>query len=364
MIKGLQFIKSARPGKPVRWFVYAWKGGPRIMTAEGPRKPALTPEALQAYQEARAPKPASSIAGLILSYRKSDEWKRLADTTRRNWGPVLDKIEAKWGATPLSIWSDPRMVVKVIEWRDTASATPRAADYRVGVLRSLLEWARLRGKVTVNVAAKIPQLYDGGDRAEIIWTDEDRKAFAKLANKSVTDALELACLTGLRLADLAGLTWDEVGDKAIIRTALKASRRKRRKAVVPITPLLHAHLRKLRSRKRLKGVETVLVTTAGRSWSADGLGKRVGEARTKAGIKHEDGRAKHLHDCRGTFATVLILAGLTDDEAADVLAWSPERVGNIRKVYVDRARVIVDLADRIAARQNKKQNTGGQSNAK
>ena len=37
MIKGLQFIKSARPGKPVRWFVYAWKGGPRIMTAEGPR---------------------------------------------------------------------------------------------------------------------------------------------------------------------------------------------------------------------------------------------------------------------------------------------------------------------------------------
>ena len=75
MIKGLQFIKSARPGKPVRWFVYAWKGGPRIMTAEGPRKPNLTPDALQAYQEAKAPRPKHTIAGLISEYRRSEEWK-------------------------------------------------------------------------------------------------------------------------------------------------------------------------------------------------------------------------------------------------------------------------------------------------
>lgn len=349
MIKGIQYIRSARPGKPVKYYVYAWKGGPRIMTATGPKKPALTLEALQAYQEAKAPKPAHTMAGMIAAYRRSDEWKRLAATTRKNWGPVLDRIEAKWGPTPLAIWSDPRMVVKVIAWRDGAAATPRAADYRVGVLRSLLEWGRLRGRVTVNVAAKIPPIYDGGDRAEIIWTDEDRAAFAKVANDAVNDALELACLTGLRLADLAGLKWSEVGDKAIIRTALKTSRRKRRKAVVPITPQLRDHLRALRSRPRRKGIETVLVTSAGNAWSADGLGKRVGEARTKAGIVHEDGRAKHLHDCRGTFATVLILAGLTDQEAADVLAWSPERVGNIRKVYVDRARIVVDIAERIAA---------------
>lgn len=361
-IKGLQFIKSARPGKPVRWFVYAWKGGPRIMTAEGPRKPALTPEALQAYQAAKAPKPSHTIAGLIRDYRLSEEWKRLAATTKKNWGPVLDRIEAKWALTPLSLWSDPRMVVKVIQWRDGAAATPRSADYRVGVLRSLLEWGRLRGRVTVNVAAKIPQLYEGGDRAEIIWTNEDREAFAAVANQAVTDALELACLTGLRLSDLAGLKWAEVGDKAIIRTALKKSRKRRRKAVVPITPSLRRHLDQLRSRAR--GVETVLTTSAGRSWSADGLGKRVGEARTRAGIVHDDGRPKHLHDCRGTFATVLILAGLTDQEAADVLAWSPERVGNIRKVYVDRARVVVQLADKIAAEQNKKQNSGGQGGAK
>lgn len=364
MIKGLQFIRSARPGKPVRYYVYAWKGGPRIMTADGPKKPVLTPDAIAAYHAASAPKPASTMAGLVDAYLRSDEWKRLAKTTQRNWRPILDRIEAKWRDTPLSLWSDPRMVVKVIDWRDTASATPRAADYRVGVLRSLLEWGRLRGKVTVNVAAKIPQIYEGGDRAEIIWTKDDRKRFAKVANTAVTDALEMACLTGLRLADLAGLTWNEVGDKAIIRTALKTSRKKRRKAVVPITPALRTHLRKLRSRKRLKGVETVLVTTAGRSWSADGLGKRVGEARTRAGIVHDDGRAKHLHDCRGTFATVLILAGLTDQETADVLAWSPERVWNIRKVYVDSARVIVNLADRIAAQQNKKQNSGGPNSAK
>lgn len=352
-MKGIQFIKSARPGKPVAWYVYAWKGGPRIMTATGPKKPALTLEAIAAYHEAMAPKPSHTLAGLIASLRRSEEWKRLAATTRRNWGPVLDRIEAKWGPTPLTIWSDPRMVVKVIEWRDSAAATPRAADYRVGVLRFLLEWGRLRGKVTVNVAARIPSLYEGADRAEIIWTADDRAKFATIANQAVTDALELACLTGLRLSDLAGLKLSEIGEHAIVRLALKRSRRKRRRATVPITPELRALLVRLAARPRAKGVDTALTTSAGRAWSADGLGKRIGEARTKAGIAHHDGRPKHLHDCRGTFATVLIEAGLTDQEAADVLAWSPERVGNIRKVYVDQARVVVALAERIAERSAK-----------
>ena len=45
------------------------------------------------------------------------------------------------------------------------------------VLRSLLEFGRLRGRVVLNVAAKIPNLYRNGQRAEIIWTDEDIARF-------------------------------------------------------------------------------------------------------------------------------------------------------------------------------------------
>lgn len=34
---------------------------------------------------------------------------------------------------------------------------------------------------------------------------------------------------------------------------------------------------------------------------------------------------------------------LTDDEAAEIMAWSPGRITQIRKVYVDRTRVVVAL---------------------
>ena len=66
-------------------------------------------------------------------------------------------------------------------------------------------------------------------------------------------------------------------------------------------------------------------------------------------------KMKHLHDVRGTFCTLLLTeCDLTDKEAADILAWSPERVGNIRKVYVDHAQVVVALGERIGAKQKAK----------
>lgn len=348
-IEGVAWVRKRLASGKSRWYCYAWRGGPCIMTADGLRQPKLTAEALEAYEQARNALRTDTIDGLVRAYRQSPEWNRLAESTKRNWRLVLDKIVAKWGKTPLSIWSDPRMVVKVMAWRNSAQETPRAADYRITVLRALLEWARLGGRVTVNVAQGIPTLYQGGDRAEIIWTAKDREAFAKVANEAVIDALELACLSGLRLADLAGLTWAEVGQHAIVRTAQKRSKGKRRRATVPLYPALREHLEVLRARPRHKGVDNVLTTSAGNAWSSDGLGKRVGEARTKAGIKHSDGRAKHLHDCRGTFATELMLAGLTDEEIGRILAWEPTRVANIRSVYVDEARTVVALGERIAA---------------
>lgn len=50
---------------------------------------------------------------------------------------------------------------------------------------------------------------------------------------------------------------------------------------------------------------------------------------------------------RGTFCTKLILAGLTDKEAADIMGWAPEQVAGIRRTYVDDARVVVAIGERI-----------------
>lgn len=369
----IQFIRSARPGKQITWYVYAFKGGPLVMKAVQPKKPILTADAhsklAEALKSATCPDP-KTLLSLIHDWRAAPEWKGLADSTRRVWGRHLDLIDLRWGSKPLSVWDDPRMAGKVINWRDERAATPRSADIGITVLRELLKFGRLRGRIRLNVAERIPHLYKGGDRAEIIWTAEDMKAFrlaAMEANRpSLYDGLRLAALTGLRVADLVSLRWDHVGEVAIEMIASKKSRGKRRKAVVPVTEALRKLLDELRTRKRKEGVNTVLVNARGAPWTAAGFGGSgsFGMIRDKAKIVHieedSDGqqveRKKHLHDVRGTFVTTLLTeCELTDEDAARIMAWSPARVGRIRGTYVDSAAVVISLAERMRAKQRAKQ---------
>jgi integrase len=364
VIDGVHFVRVRRPGKPISWYVYAWRGGPRIMQAVCPTKPKLDKEALEklgiAHKAANSPPP-GTLLSLIREWRpNSPEWEALGAGTKRVWSYELDRIEAKWGNTPLSIWSDPRMVAKVVQWRDGRKETPRSADMGVQVLWNLLSFGRLRGRVTVNVAADIPTLYRGGDRAEIIWTQDDIDRFCVVAialdRPQMIDAIYLAAFTGLRRQDLVSLTWDHVGEFAVVKRALKRSARKRRFATMPRVPDLDALLTELRSRHRKPGVETVLVNSFGASWGAtgDGFGGTFNRIRDAAGVIHasdgDEPKRKHLHDVRGTFVTKLMLTtDLSDKEIADVMAWSPERVGTIRRVYVDDTSVVVALGERIAA---------------
>lgn len=369
----IQFIKSARPGKPITWRVYAYKRGPLIMKAVQPGKPKLTPDAYarlaEALTDANRPDP-RLLRSLIHDWRASPEWKGLAKSTRSVWGLALDLIEKRWGDKPISVWSDHRMSAKVMNWRDERAATPRAADIGITVLRELLKFGRLHGRVKINVAEGIPRLYKGGDRADIIWTPEDMEAFRLAAIEAkrplLYDGLRLASLTGLRRADLVSLTWDHLGEVAIVKTALKKSRGKRRKVVVPMTAALEKLLEELRTRKRKEGVNTVLVNEHGRSWTAAGFGGSMsfGMVRDKAKIIHteegDDGepveRPKHLHDLRGTFCTHLLTEWqLTDEEAAHIMGWSPTRVYKIRSTYVDNAAVVISLAERMRAKHGAKQ---------
>jgi hypothetical protein len=42
---------------------------------------------------------------------------------------------------------------------------------------------------------------------------------------------------------------------------------------------------------------------------------------------------------------------LTDEEAAEIMGWPKERVSGIRKVYVDDSRIVMAIAEHIAARR-------------
>jgi integrase len=368
MIKGVHFVRKHRPGRVApRWYVYAYRGGPCVKVQDGKLKPLLSSKELNAIlsaqEVAQAPDP-TVLRSLIRAWRSEDparpsspEWEKLSAGTKKTWGSALDQIEARWGDTPLEVWDDPRMTAKVVAWRDSRASTPRAADIGVTVLKSLLQFGRLRGRLSFNAATGIPTLYTNGQRAEIVWTEDDMERFAEAAERltrpQVNDGLRLAALTGLRRADLVSLTWSQVGEFAIQKLALKRSGGKRRRMSMPRIPALNDLLAELRTRFRKPGVETVLVNSYGESWSGDGFGTSFNRVRDEADIVHIDPESgertkKHLHDVRGTFCTRLLLEGkLTDVQAAEVMGWAPERVGMIRSIYVDQSKLVIAIGERL-----------------
>lgn len=372
MIKGVHTVRVVRAGKPIRWYVYAYRGGPQITVIESPARPKLGPSELKrildAQAEQTAPRDTGLLAELIRLWRgnvleaASPEWQAFAPSTRDLWGNELNRIDDEWGDLPLKVWDDHRMVQHVIKWRDSRRQTPRAADVGVQVLRALLDFGKLRAMVKINVATSVPSIYRGGDRAEIVWTEENVLEFAwaamALNRYPVVDGLDLACLTGLRRADLVAVTFGEVTEHAIVRTAIKKSKGRRRRAVVPLIPESRALIEELRTRPRQMGADTLLVNGLGRPWSPaaftqafnqvrDFAAGGVGIVQTGDARLGERDRKKHLHDCRGTFVTRLCRTDLTNEEIARIVAWSPENVERIRRTYVDDAAVVVALSERI-----------------
>lgn len=295
----------------------------------------VTPELLDKAAEAkltRSDTPQSTLAWAIEAYRASPEFTRLADSTQRDYRRWLDRIDKRFGTAPLAAFEDRRMRAIIINWRDRWASQPRSADKATVMLATLLGWALERGLVGINVAAGIGHLHRA-DRSEIVWTEADWKAIEPHASAGLMNALRLASLTGLRLGDLVALDWSAVGPNAI---AVMTAKRKRR-AIIPILPELKALLDTLGEREG-----RVLKNSRGKGWTASGLATVFQRAKTAAGI------AVRIHDLRGTFVTWLAVKGLTNEEIARVVGWSPRAVEGVRMRYVDEARVVTSIAERLA----------------
>lgn len=369
VIKHVHFVPRRLASGNVRWHIYAWRGGPNVATHDGRKRPTLSAAEVDAVATAikkRHDPDTTTLRYLIRAWRSenperpsSPEWEKLSANTKKTWGSQLNRIEEKWGDVPLALFNDPRMIQKIVAWRDSRRATPRAADLGIDVLKALLKYGvHPLALLDKNIAAGITKIYGGGQREEIVWTDEDLLKFERAARElnmlPAWDALRLAATTGFRRDDLVTLNDAQVGKFAVVKKAKKSSRRKRRFATMPRIPELDAVLNDLARRPRAEGITTILVTAEGRPWHPDTLSKAIARVRDHAGIIHIDEetgkvREKHLHDARGTFATKLMTqTDLNDAEIADIMAWSPEQVSNIRRVYVDQTARIVAVGRRIS----------------
>lgn len=356
MPAGLHIVTKRRPGKPVIHYVYAWRGGPCIERIEGEKKPKITAALSDKAAEARRARkrlPQDTLACLIEDFRSPScaEWQKIAKSTRANYTTWLGRIGDRFGAIPLEVFHDRRIREDVLQWRDQWAHQPRSADAAIQCFARLLSWGYGRGKLPCNVLTDIPSLYDV-DRSDLIWEPQHFAIFMPVACVEVQEAVDLAVVTGLRRGDIVELPWTAVGDHAIVWWTNKSG--KRAEVTIPLLPEARAVLDRIRARhademadrpeaKRKPLPATVLSNSRWQPWTASGFGSRFNDAKVESGLD------RNFHDLRGTFATRCMLAGLTDQQIADILGWTAEEVSVIRKKYVNQARVVIELGKRIAA---------------
>lgn len=316
-----------------RTYYYAWRGGPRLEGKPG------SAEFIASFNEAIASQRTADdgkVRGLVAHYRASPAFKGLAPTTQKIWNRWLDKVVERFGDYRVGLFDHPEKIRPIIKrWRDTWADRPRSADYAIQVLSRVMTHAVDLDRISANPCEGIKTLYEV-DRAETIWSDDDLAAFKAVASPEVWRGVLLASLTGFRAEDLRRLSWSHIGEFEITIPTSKS--RGGRSAFVPLYDALRDALKEIPRRST-----TVLTNEKGRPWKDGPNGSGFRDAREDA----LPGRDLHFHDLRGTFATRAHLAGLSNREIAELLAWDEARVDRIIRRYVGRKAIAQGMIQKL-----------------
>jgi integrase len=272
-LKGLNSKRKRLADGSFKTYWWAWKGGPPLRGEPG------TPDFMASYNEAVAAKiaqPRGTLLSVLLQYQDSDDFRSLADSTRRSYVPLIMRIEKSFGDFPLAALTDRRARGVFMAWRDKIAVTSgrRQADYAWTVLARVLSWSCNRGLISSNPCERGGRLYRSG-RSDSIWTAEDEAAFLRSASTHLHLPLLLALWTGQRQGDLLRLPWSAYDGKHI---RLRQSKRGAR-VTIPVGAPLKAALDAMPKRST-----TILTNSEGEPWTSDGFRASWGKASKRAGI--------------------------------------------------------------------------------
>jgi len=312
-LKGLNFATKRLADGTRRTYWYAWRGGPLLHGEPS------TPEFVTSYNKVVASKvatPQGVILSILQGYQASEDFRGLANSTKRSYVPLIKRIEKEFADFPLSALTDRRTRGVFMAWRDqiAASSGRRQADYCWSVLARVLSWALNRGLVAANPCTHGGRLY-GETRAEKIWTEADEIAFLERAPTHLHLPLLLALWTGQRQGDLLALPWSAYDGIHIKLRQSKTGRRVAVKVGAPLKAALDA------ASKR----STIILTNSdGKPWTSDGFRASWRKACMAAGIV-----GVTFNDLRGTAVTRLALAEASEAEIATITGHSLRDVRSI-----------------------------------
>jgi integrase len=304
------------PKSKGRRYVYDRKTGERFQADFGTW--ALVEE-IRAYraslptaQEARP----GTWGGLVVAFKKSPEWKRLAERTRKDYsGRVFDYLK-KIDDLPIEHITGPT----IFKLRDKVEAkSKRRANYIIQVMSRVFTWAIPRGLAKTNPAAGVSLVPrdKSKPRANRVWTMKECEAVLHAAPIHLKVPIALCMFTGIREADALRVTWAAYREDQF---NFRPGKNDHDLWISP-PPKLAAILATA-PRKAL----TIAANSRGCQWTESGFraswrtlrieleaGKKVGTGLTIHGLRHTVGNV--LADEGVSTAHIARVLGITEDMA-------------------------------------------------
>src|SRR5262249_30905850 len=173
-LKGIHTAIARLADGRIQVYYYAWRGGPRLRGDPG------SPQFVASYQDAGGRKvalPAGVLLAVLAKYQQSDDFRRLAERTRKDYVIQIKLIEREFGDLPVDALADRRTRGIFLAWRDKlALLSRRQADYAWAVLARVLAWALDRALVPANPCERGGRLYRAS-RIDKGWSAADEAAF-------------------------------------------------------------------------------------------------------------------------------------------------------------------------------------------
>lgn len=326
-LKGINTVKRTLADGTVATYYYHRATGFRL-TGE-PGSTAFVASIAEAETKSKN-RHEGTLSGLIRDFDSTKQWRRLAESTKKEYRRVLTFWDGKYGTVPYAALEDKQFRRDVLKWHDEFSEDkPREADNRVTILARVLSWATKDGPLNRNVMDGFERAYDG-DRSELIWLPEHVDAFMEKANEEMKLAIVLALHTGQRQGDLLKLAWSNYDGTHI---KLRQGKTKRY-VVVKCTKALKTTLDGLTRTSAL-----IMTTKTGKAFKKRYFAELWEKTCTDAGITD-----LHFHDIRGTTVTMLFQAGCNLGEIVSVTGHSLRRAQEILDKYLARTSTMADNA--------------------
>lgn len=315
-LTGIHKVKKRLANGTITHYYYAWRGGPRIDGKPG------SDDFLASYQQLKAQRKQplqGTISWLIEEFKKSDDWRNMAQRTRDDHVLMFRKIREEFGHDSLKRAQERGSRSAFKNWRASMARSPKTADKAFSSLSRLFTWAVDEEIMDRNPCRGVPKLYKG-NRANKHWSATDLARFRQTASAQIRFALLIALETGQRQGDLLALKWNQYDG-----THLTIKQSKTGKVVrVLCSEALRSSL------DALDRTSTHILTSEDRKpWSASGFQASWRRTTRRAGITD-----RTFHDLRGTFVLCALRAGQKLEDVARVTGHSLNDLRTLEKHYM------------------------------